>query len=127
MHERASGVTRGHLTAGLLCSLGIAAGVALVSCRSSAEPTPTVGTRVEQDAPRTTPPDQREKTGVKSNAVAATPSPAVAPVGAEASDREKTDECSDGMSDDPYPLELRGVGESTQLSGCCRIKSKDEH
>jgi uncharacterized membrane protein len=39
----------------------------------------------------------------------------------------KTDECSDGMSDDPYPYELRGTGASVSLSGCCRIKTPDEN
>jgi len=39
----------------------------------------------------------------------------------------KTDQCSDGMSDDPYPYEIAGNGKLGNLKGCCRVKDKDEH
>jgi uncharacterized membrane protein len=39
----------------------------------------------------------------------------------------KTDQCSDGMSDDPYPYEFAGNGKLGNLKGCCRVKDKDEH
>jgi uncharacterized membrane protein len=38
----------------------------------------------------------------------------------------KTGKCSDGMSDDPYLYEFTGIVKSGNLTGCCRVKEKDE-
>lgn len=38
----------------------------------------------------------------------------------------KTGQCSDGMSDSPYPFEITGVVKTGNLTGCCRVKEKAE-
>jgi uncharacterized membrane protein len=39
---------------------------------------------------------------------------------------DRTEQCSDGMSDNRHPFVFSGVGVPGPLSGCCRVKAKTQ-